>query len=110
MKVSKQWRVSSDGPDWTDIRVYFLEIEKTHECTVYVGMQPVGGKNGYAWDVSVVAVLSRLGSDGKQVMVGMGGSFPDRDHKTVESLVFALLARLDYTIGSEVYVQSSFVN
>ena len=108
--VSKVWRASSNGPDWTDIRTYMMEIEKTHLCTVYVGMQPVGGRNAYAWDVNVVAVLMTLDNTGRQVIVGMGGSFPSRDHKDVEGLVYSLLAKVDWTIASDNYVQATFDN
>lgn len=104
------WRVSSNGPDWMDVLTYMREVEKSHACTVYVAMQPDGPTNAHAWHVSVVAVLPVLDKRGQQVCVAMCGSFPCRDHKTVEALAFALVAKVDWTIGSENYVQGSLFN
>ena len=106
--MSKQWRASSNGPDWTDCHVYLREVEKTHECTCYVGMQPIGGRNAFEWGVNVVAVLMKLDETGRQVISGRSGSFPHRDHATLEGLVFALIARVDWDLGAEQYSQSSF--
>lgn len=105
--MNKLWRASSNGPDWTDCLQYMREVEKTHVCSVYVGMQPIGGTNAYSWQVNVVAALATLDGTGKQVLVAMSGSFPSRDHKTVEALVFMLIARVDWAIGAEEYVQST---
>ena len=103
--VSKEWRASSVGPDWTDVRTYVTEVEKSHVCTVYVAMQPAGRTDAHSWHVSVVAVLPVLDKRGQTVCVAMCGDFPSRDHKTVEALAFALVARVDWAIGSEQYTQ-----
>lgn len=102
----KSWRASSVGPDWRDVRTYQRAIEKTHSGVCYVGLQPDVGGGSSAWHVNAVLILPILNQRGDQVIAGVSGNFPDRDHKTLEAFVYFLLSKLDWTMAQGHYGQA----
>jgi hypothetical protein len=84
------------------------EVEQTHACTAYVHLQPVGSTSAQDWQVAVVVQLHGVWADGRPKSFGVGGTFPHREHKTLPAMVYALLAKLDWDIGSEQYIQTGF--
>lgn len=105
MKGPRVWRALQSGPDWKDIRSYGGEIEKAHGCTVYVHMLPIMSGGGAEWHITVVAQLVVFAAPGRAVNVAVAGTYPSINHKSLESMVYALLVKLDWDIGSEQYVQ-----
>lgn len=97
---STGWHVLSNGPDWRDVQRFARTIEEEHACTVYVHMQPLMSSVGGEWRVTVMAQLIGQLDDGGNQGYGAGGWYPNRESRTLPGYVYALLAQLDWNIGS----------
>jgi hypothetical protein len=106
--VKARWRASSNGPDWTDVRVIMGDIEATHHCSCYVGLTPCGGTKSGTWCISVMAVLPVLLDGLEAAVCVVQRDWPNAENSTLEGCVYRMLHEIDWAIGSECYVQTSF--
>jgi len=90
-----RWRVSSNGPDWTDIRGVIQELQAKYACSVLVSLVPAGGHYAVAWRVMVVASWHVWRGDQELGSCGAHDSYPSVNYGSLEGCVMALLYRLD---------------
>jgi hypothetical protein len=95
MKVGKQWRKSSNGPDWTDIRVMMKELMVLHQCQVYLEIMPGTTRDGPQLRIVSTAVSNTPGSDLKVCEEAVSTSWPNNRGLPFDGEVYGLLMRLD---------------
>lgn len=98
-----RWRVSSAGPDWTDIRGIVQELQQRYSCSVMVTLMPAGGHYAVNWRVVCVASWFTWENEEKQASAGAHANWPSASWETLEGCVTALLYRLEDTLAESRY-------
>lgn len=103
-----QWVNSSNGPDWTDIGIYLMELEKLHqcECTLLMSRATTGASCAVLVTVHVVSSAPSEGLTQREM--ALKHTWPTAKHKTMEGLIFRLLHELDATLSREWWKQGEF--
>lgn len=87
---------AANGPDWTDIGRYLKEVEKLHDCSSMVSIQP----GGLALDATVrltVLLTSRSASVGVlPKVIAVTQTWPNPNWKHLEGCLFNMLHVIDY--------------
>jgi hypothetical protein len=97
---------SSNGLDWTDIRMSMMELELAHRCVVSVVTSPAGTVVSGKMSVVAYAYQTAEGHLNGAPYVAVSGEFPHSGYKTLEGLVYRLLLDLDREIALGWYAQS----
>jgi len=104
---AKQWRVVSDGPDWTDVLITMKVIENCH--SVLVGFTLVTGV--YGGPAGMLTVSARSVSQDASVLgsytAAISGEWPCPDHKDLATCVYAGLLSLDMELSKKVWDQKT---
>lgn len=108
MKVSKLWRKSSNGPDWTDIRVFMKELMVLHRCAVYLEIFPGSTAGGPCLRLVMSAVSNEPGSDLKVCEESVSVEWPNNGGKSLEGNSYALCVRLDKVLSDKWWKQEEF--
>lgn len=104
MNAKSQWRVSSTGPDWTDVLMMARAMETLHECRIRLAVTPAMlGHNG-SGVVEISAAWDRLKESRMPSNVVVQSTWPTARNLPIEGVVYKLLWELDYRI-SEIYEQ-----
>jgi hypothetical protein len=106
--VSKMWRRSSNGPDWTDIRVMMKELMVLHQCQCYLEMFPGGAREGPSMRIVATFVSNAPGSDLKSCEEAVSSEWPNNRGLGMESEVFGLLHRADNVLSQKWWKQEVF--
>lgn len=89
------WERSVSGPGWWDIAQIIAEIEKTHQCIVYLMVLHDGQRGAPALRILCTATREAQINPSMEGSVGTDGRFPCADHKTMEGAVWECLFQLE---------------
>jgi len=95
-------RNSMSGPDWTDIVTLMRAIGSLHSAHVALTISPLGDGSGGTCAVAAGCIFDVLPGSSLPGGVMCDGSFPCKEHSTIEAHCFSLLYDLDHEI-SKVY-------
>lgn len=93
--MSKAWRKSSNGPDWTDIRVMMKELMVLHQCAAYLEIFPGSTREGPQLRIVATFVSNTPGSDLKACEEAVSSEWPNNRGLAFEGEVYGLLMRAD---------------
>ena len=102
--MGKQWRKSTNGPDWIDIRAMMVAIGALHTAHVEVVCSPLGTGSTGSVQVECAAHFDLLPGSSLPQTVLVNGPWPSVTNGSLEELAYNLLWKLDYEI-SQVYKQ-----
>jgi hypothetical protein len=106
--VKKQWRKSSNGPDWTDIRVMMKELMVLHQCASYLEILPGTTREGPQLRIVASFVSNSPGSDLKACEEAVSTSWPNNRGLLFEGEVYGLLMRADSVLSEKWWKQGQF--
>lgn len=106
--MGKFGRSSENGPDATDTLVYWREIEKTHDVGLSLVVTRSGGQIPGDFSISLYATWPDLGSPQKTDGCGVEAHYPSNDYRSWEAMVYRLLYKIDYDVGSRRWKQLPF--
>jgi hypothetical protein len=106
LKGGKEWRASSNGPDWTDIARTLREVERLHAVWVSVRILNAGLRNSNGLRIVCSAFTNVLGSQQDTGVVSLMVEWPNLSNATLEGAVYSLLVQLDYKLGESNWVQT----
>jgi len=106
--VTKVWRKSSSGPDWTDNRIFMKELMILHCCAVYLEILPGSTRDGPFMRLVLSAVSNTPGSDLKVCEEAVSGQWPSNRGVTMEGEVYGLCVRLDRVLSEKWWKQGVF--
>ena len=106
--MSKAWRKSSNGPDWTDIRIFMKELMVLHSCAVYLEILPGTSREGPMLRLVLSAVSNSPGSELKACEESAIGHWPSNRSITLEGEVYGLCVRLDRILSEKWWKQGVF--
>jgi len=106
--VSKQWRKSSNGPDWVDIRVMMKELMVLHQCAAYLEIFPGSTRLGPQLRIVATFVSNSPGSDLKACEESVSTEWPNNRGLPFEGEVFGLLHRADRVLLDKWWKQEVF--
>jgi len=104
LKMGKEWRKSSDGPDWIDVMMTLNAIEKLHECRAGLTVIPATqGHNGGA-KCEVWAQFAVLPTSTLPARVSVEFTWPSGKGLGMVGAFYRAALELDYKLGGQ-YVQ-----
>lgn len=106
--MKKVWRSSSNGPDWTDIRIFMKELQILHKCAVYLEVMPGTTVTGPELRLVLTAVSNEPGSDLKVCEEAVSISWPNNGGRSVEGNVYQLCVQLDHRLTERWWKQEVF--
>lgn len=107
-KVKKAWQKSSNGPDWTDIRICMKELMVLHQCAIYLEIMPGFIGAGPVLRLILTAVSNSPGSDLKVCEEAVSIEWPNNGGKGVEGNVYLLCHRLDHVLTQKWWKQEVY--
>jgi len=100
--VSKRsWQKSSNGPDWTDLKLFMSEIEKFHEVLTSVSLTPADGKKSPSLKVVVMSSALSVPTKAGTCIYTTEGEWPGANGRTLEGTVYFLLHQHDAHLSEE---------
>jgi hypothetical protein len=108
--AGKVWRVSTSGPDWTDVAHLMNALAALHESACYLEMCPDGPHSGASIECRVILVRNKPGAGLERRELGVGGSWPNADNATLGGLVMRLLYKMDHLALESWWVQGKLVD
>lgn len=106
--MGKVWRKSSNGPDWTDNRIFMKELMILHSCAVYLEILPGSTRDGPMLRLVLSAVSNTPGSGLSVCEESVAGQWPSNRGVTVEGEVYGLCVRLDRVLSEKWWKQGVF--
>ena len=106
--MGKPWRKSSNGPDWTDVRVMMKELMVLHQCACYLEILPGSTKTGPCLRVVASFVSNAPGSDLKSCEESVATEWPNNRGLPFEGEVYGLLMRGDNVLSGKWWKQEVF--
>lgn len=103
------WERQANGPDWLDLERLAMEIERLHRCVCYVTLLPDGRLGVGCWRALVTITPEPLTVDGKRQPIAADAVFPNRDHKTMQGLLYRLLMAVDVQATQDWWEQSKLL-
>lgn len=104
---AKSWQKSANGPDWTDVLILMKAIEDLHAVSVTFTLTP----GVFAGPAGMLTVAARqVGKDASVLgsyVAAISGEWPCKEHRELESCVFAGLYRLDSELTARLWKQKS---
>jgi hypothetical protein len=99
MTAKRQWAVSTNGPDWTDVAMLMSALQGVHNCRVELAITaPTDGHNGGLKFVAT-AVFDVLPNSDLPKRVKAEGTWPTGRARTLSGLAYGIVLDLDYNIG-----------
>lgn len=93
--MSRASEKSSNGPDWVDIRAFMMDLQKLHECAIYLELMPGTTQLGPEMRCVLTAVSNAPGSDLRACEESVARSWPNKDSKTMEGTTYYMCVKLD---------------
>jgi len=108
MATAKQWRESSTGPDWTDLRAMMIAIGGLHTAAVELTVSPLGTGSTGCVKIEAAAHFDLLPGSSLPESVLVNVEWPSQKAKSLCEAAYNLLWQLDYQI-SKVYEQMTLL-
>lgn len=106
--MKKEWRKSSNGPDWTDIRICMKELMVLHKCAIYLEILPGTTAGGPCLRLILSAVSNEPGSDLKVCEEAVSTEWPNNGGKELVANVYRLCHKLDHILSEKWWNQEVF--
>lgn len=103
--MKQVWRASTNGPDWTDVRLYMVLLGQHHKCTVWLTLQPDGADVSTVLRVMMSASWEDLSASSATRSVTAAVTWPNVNNKTLEGCAYALAMMLDNVLMKERWTQ-----
>ena len=90
-----RWRVATNGPDWTDVRVTMGALAELHKCQCYLELAPDGPGAGGGIVVRALLVSNAPVDGLKPAEIGLSKEWPNKTGQSMTEAAFDLLYQLD---------------
>lgn len=99
MVAKKQWAVSTNGPDWTDVAMLMNAIQGVHNCRVELRLIVASEGHNGGLRMECEACFSVLPHSDLPKRVTVNATWPTGRARTLPGLAYSLVLDLDYSIG-----------
>jgi len=94
--MGKSW---NSGITWSDVTYLMLGLEGIHECRVELTVLTSGVPGTHSLDYTISAWIPTVEPQQIKTIARVKGTWPDRDHPTMDSCIFNAAYQLDREIG-----------